>query len=153
MQLNSDLIDLLRALNAERAEYLIVGGYAFAVHGRLRATKDVDVFVGTDPANAVKVWRALAVLGAPLDELTQEDLTKADTFFLMGRPPNQIDIMTTIDGVTFDRAWSNRIVATYGDVPVAYISRDDLIANKVAADRPQDRADVAYLRSHESSRG
>jgi len=146
MDLNSDLIDLLHALNAEGAEYLIVGGYAFAVHGRVRATKDVDIFVGTDPANARKVWNALAVFGAPLEELQAEDLTATDTFFIMGRPPNQIDIITTIDGVLFECAWSNRVDSSYGDVPVHYISREDLIANKEAAGRPQDLLDVDYLR-------
>jgi hypothetical protein len=146
MEPNSDLIDLLRALNAEGAEYLIVGGYAFAVHGRVRATKDADIFVGTDSNNAVKVWRALARFGAPLDELRVDDLRESDTFFIMGRPPNQIDIITTIDGVSFEQAWRNRVESTYGGLPVNYIGRDELIANKEAAGRPQDKVDVAYLR-------
>jgi hypothetical protein len=146
MNLNSDSIDLLRALNAEGAKYLIVGGYAFAIHGRVRATKDVDIFVGVDAANATKVRRALAIFGAPLEELKVEDLTAPETFFLMGRPPNQIDIITTIDGVTFDRALENRVSSTYGGIDVHDIGRTDLIANKEAADRPQDRADVAFLR-------
>lgn len=145
MELNSDLIDLLHALNEAGAEYLIVGGYAFAVHGRVRATKDVDIFVGTDPRNAEKVWRALGSFGAPLDELRVEDLTKPETFFIMGKPPNQIDVITTIDGVTFEAAWPNRVSGTYGGVRALYIGRRDLIANKTAADRPQDRLDVAYL--------
>ena len=120
---NSDLIDLLRALNEEHAEYLLVGGYAFAMHGRVRATKDADLFVGTDPENAVRVWRA--------------------------RPPNQIDVITEIDGIHFDRAWQNRVEASYGGVKVWYISRNDLIINKEAADRPQDRLDVAFLRERQ----
>lgn len=146
MDLNSDLIDLLRALNDEGAEYLIVGGYAFAVHGRIRATKDADIFVGTDLANAGKVWRALARFGAPLGELNVDDLTRPQTFFIMGRPPNRIDVITTIDGVSFEQAWTNRLDALYGNVPVHYIGRDELIANKEAAGRPQDRVDVEYLR-------
>jgi uncharacterized nucleotidyltransferase DUF6036 len=146
MYLNSDLIDLLRALNGAGAEYLIVGGYAFAIHGRIRATKDVDIFVGTDASNAAKVWQALAAFGAPLDELRIEDLTTAGTFFIMGRPPNQIDIITAIDGVTFEQAWPNRVTSTYGGVDVHYIGRSELIANKEAAGRPQDRADVDFLR-------
>ena len=146
MQLNSDLIDLLHALNDEGAEYLIIGGYAFAVHGRIRATKDVDIFVGTDPQNADKVWRALSVFGAPLEDLSPVDLTTSDTFFIMGRAPNQIDVITTIDGIAFEQAWSRRVTSSYGDVTVHYIGLADLIANKEAADRPQDRADVAYLR-------
>lgn len=146
MQPNSDLIDLLAVLNAEDAKYVIVGGYAFAIHGRLRATKDVDIFVGSDPDNAARVWRALEQFGAPLAELQVEDLTKPETFFIMGRAPNQIDIITSIDGVPFERAWANRVTGTYGEVPVHYISKDDFIANKEAAGRPQDKADLEYLR-------
>lgn len=67
MDRNADLIDLLHALNAEGAEYLIVGGYAFALHGKPRATKDVDIFIGTDTENASRVWRALQSFGAPLE--------------------------------------------------------------------------------------
>lgn len=147
MQPNTDLIDLLVALNAAGAEYLLVGAYAFAFHARPRATKDVDIFVGTDPENARKVWRALTDFGAPLAELSQNDLSTPGTFYIMGRPPNQIDVITTIDGVTFARAWGARVSSTYFGVPVAYIGRDDLIANKRAAARPQDLADVAYLES------
>lgn len=147
MQPNTDLIDLLVALNAAGAEYLLVGAYAFAFHARPRATKDVDIFVGTDPENARKVWRALTDFGAPLAELSQNDLSTPGTFYIMSRPPNQIDVITTIDGVTFARAWGARVSSTYFGVPVAYIGRDDLIANKRAAARPQDLADVAYLES------
>jgi len=145
MHRNRDLIDLLAALNAAGAEYLIVGAYALALHGKARATKDVDVFVGSDPANAEKVWNALRSFGAPLQELRVEDLATPGTFFIMGRPPNQIDVITQIDGVPFEQAWSNRVTATYGDQPAYFIGRDDLIANKKAAGRPQDLADVAYL--------
>lgn len=147
MQPNPDLIDLLAALNAERAEYLIVGAYAFAFHGRPRATSDVDVFVGVDPHNGEKVWRALVAFGAPLSELRIEDLSSPGTFFVMGRPPNQIDIITSIDGVSFEQAWKARVASTYGGVPVNYLGKAELIANKKAAGRPQDLADVAYLES------
>jgi hypothetical protein len=147
MQQNVDLIDLLNALNDERAEYLIVGAYAFAFHGRPRATSDVDIFVGSDPRNGEKVWRALVAFGAPLAELRPADLASSGIFYIMGRPPNQIDIITSIDGVTFKQAWATRVASTYADVPVWYIGKAELIANKKAAARPQDLADVAYLES------
>ncbi len=117
MDQNYDLIDLLRALNEESAEYLIVGGYALAVHGRVCATRDVDVFVGMEADNAAKVWRALATFGAPLKGLRVEE-----------------------------PRGSHRYESTYGGLPVHYIGREDLIRNKEAANRPQDRLDVAYLR-------
>ncbi len=145
MQPNIDLIDLLGALNAEDAEYLIVGAYALAFHGRSRATKDVDLFVGSNPENARKVWNALAAFGAPMADLRLGDLESPGTFYIMGRPPNQIDIITAIDGVTFERAWATRVASTYGGVPVCYIGKQELIANKKAAARPQDLADLAYL--------
>lgn len=146
MNQNSDLIDLLRALNAEDAKYLIVGGYALAYHGRVRATKDTDIFIGTDTSNARKVWRALAAFGAPIEELREADLATAETFFIMGRAPNQIDIITTIDGVDFEQAWSNRCDSRYGETPVHFIGRADLVANKTASGRPQDELDVRALR-------
>ena len=150
MHANSDLIDLLRALNGAGAKYLIVGGYAFAIHGRTRATKDVDIFIGTDAENAARVWDALGVFGAPLDELRVEDLVVPETVFIMGRPPNQIDIITTIDGVAFNEAWANRVGSTYGACPSAISAVTSSFA-KEAPGRPQDRADVAYLKSHSNA--
>ena len=147
MQQNIDLIDLLDALNAAGAKYLLIGSYALAFHGRPRATKDADIFVGSDPENAERVWNALVAFGAPLDELQPSDLSSPGTFYIMGRPPNQIDIITAIDGVTFDQAWDTRNISSYGQVPVSYIGRAELIANKRAAGRLQDLADVEYLES------
>jgi len=149
MERNVDLIDLLHALNAEGAKYLLVGGYAFAFHGKIRGTKDVDLFVGTESENATRVWKALLAFGAPLEELRSEDLAVPGTFFIMGRPPHQIDIITTIDGVTFEEAWDRRVASTHGPEPAYYISREDLIANKRAAGRPQDLVDVDYLTREE----
>ena len=151
MHQNTDLIELLAALNAEGSDYLIVGAYAFAFHGRVRATTDIDLFVGSSPENADKVWRALGAFGAPLDELQPEDLRTPGVFYVMGRPPNQIDVITSIDGVTFEQAWATRVASTYHGVPVNYIGRSELIANKKAAGRPQDLADVAYLESSADS--
>jgi hypothetical protein len=146
MQQNTDLIDLLAALNAEGAEYLIVGAYAFAFHGRPRATKDV-VFIGSDRENAQRVWRALVTFGAPLSDLKPGDLSSPGTIYIMGRAPNQIDIITSIDGITFEEAWAERVASTYGGVSVNYIGRAELILNKKTVGRPQDLADVAYLES------
>jgi hypothetical protein len=147
MQQNIDLIELLAALNAEGARYLIIGAYAFAFHGRPRATKDADIFISSDVENAQKVWRTLVAFGAPLENLKPSDLTSPGTIFSMGRPPNQIDIFTEIDGVTFEQAWSTRVPSSHAGVPVSYIGRAALIENKKAAGRPQDLADVAYLES------
>jgi hypothetical protein len=153
MQQNIDLIELLAALNAAGAKFLIVGAYAFAFHARPRATKDADIFIGADSENAARVWRALLAFGAPIEALNESDLASPGTFFIMGRPPNQVDIITAIDGVSFEDAWSTRVESTYGGVPAWYIGRDALIANKKAAARPQDLADVAYLELDSAENG
>jgi len=151
MQQNIDLIELLAALNAEGVRYLIVGAYALGFHGRPRATKDADIFVAADPENAKKLWKTLVNFGAPLEELRPIDLSSPGTIFIMGRPPNQIDILTEIDGVTFHEAWASRAASTFCGVPVNYIGRAELVRNKKTVGRPQDLADVAYLEGDATS--
>ena len=150
MSVNPDFRDLFAALNAAHAEFLIIGGYALAVHGTPRFTKDLDVWVKANPENANKVWTALDAFGAPLLDLTLEDLATPGIVFQMGLPPNRIDIITSIDGVEFQEAWEHRLPSAYGDQPVMVIGVDDLIRNKEATGRPQDRLDAETLRQARS---
>jgi hypothetical protein len=145
MPVNPDFRDLFAALNAERAEYLLVGGYALAVHAAPRFTKDLDVWVAPTTANAVRVRAALERFGAPLADLRESDLATPGIVFQIGIPPNRIDVLTAIDGVTFPEAWPERIETTYGDEPVPVIGRRQLIANKRASGRPQDLLDAEML--------
>jgi hypothetical protein len=145
MHQNSDLTELLAALNAAGVDYMLVGAYAFAFHARPRYTKDADIFVRATPGNASRIWAALEAFGAPLDGVRESDFAQPGTFYVMGRAPNQIDIITEIDGVAFEDAWEARVASTYFGIPVHYISKGQLIANKKAAGRPQDLVDVAYL--------
>jgi hypothetical protein len=142
---NSDFRDLLAALNAAGAEYLVVGAHALAAHGHPRASKDLDVWVHATVDNAERTYRALAAFGAPLDDLRVDDLSTAGTIFQIGVEPVRIDIITSIDGVDFEEAWPDRVSADYGGQPVSVISRKHLIQNKRAAGRPQDVADVDAL--------
>jgi hypothetical protein len=145
--MTKDFKDLLRALNANAAEYLIVGGYALAVHLIPRMTKDLDLFIRSDPENAKAVFRALAQFGAPLQGMTEADFVDG-TVFQIGQEPDRIDILQRIDGITFDEAWANRIEGKIdGEVPASVISRDDLIRNKLASAREQDLLDVKKLRA------
>ena len=143
--LNPDFRDMLSALSAETAEYLVVGAYALAVHGVPRATGDLDVWIRATEDNARRVRSGLARFGAPLAGLTEGDLRTPGTVFQVGVAPNRIDVLTSIDGVTFEEAWpARRIVRIEGlDVPV--LARHHLIQNKKATGRPQDLADVARL--------
>jgi hypothetical protein len=144
--LNEDFLELLAALNAAEARFLVVGAYAVGVHGRPRATKDLDIWIEASPANAVRVLAALRQFGAPLGDLTEADFASPGTGFKMGAPPRRIDILTKISDVEFEAAWPRRMEADFGpDVRCGVIGIDDLITNKKAAGRPQDLADVDGL--------
>ncbi len=145
MPLNPDFRDLFAALNAAGAEFLLVGGYALAVHSAPRFTKDLDVWVNPTAENAARVRAALVSFGAPLGELTEADLAAPGIVFQMGLPPNRIDVMTAVDGVSFPQAWPDRLETDYGGERVAVIGRLHLIANKRASGRPQDLVDADLL--------
>jgi predicted nucleotidyltransferase len=146
-----DFKDLLRLLNANAAKYIIIGGHAFGVHAAPRTTKDLDLFIQSDPENARAVFRALAQFGAPLQGLSEADFVDGTTFQI-GKEPNRIDVLQRIDGVTFDEAWANRVQGNIdGEVPASLISREDLIRNKLAAGREQDLLDVKTLRAAEKA--
>jgi hypothetical protein len=143
--LNPDFRDMLSALCEEGAEFLLVGAYALAVHGFPRATGDMDIWIRRSEENAARVWRALQRFGAPLAGLTRDDLKTPDLVFQIGVAPRRIDILTSIDGVEFDEAWSNRDAIVVERLSIAVIGRSHLIRNKKAVGRPQDVADVAWL--------
>jgi hypothetical protein len=143
---NDDFRDLIIALSDADARFMVVGGYAVAVHGRPRATKDLDVWVEPTLDNANRVLTALAEFGAAASDLSAEDLATPGTGFMMGRPPTRIDILTDLVGVDFDTAWSRATIAEVAsDCRCRVIGLDDLISNKRAAGRPQDLADVEAL--------
>jgi hypothetical protein len=144
-----DFKELLSIFNARQVRYLIVGGYAVSLHAQPRATKDMDLLIKPDAANAAAVFEGLAAFGAPLDGVTSEQFARPGSFFRVGRPPVMVDLLLEIDGVNFDEAWSRRIEVVIDDatgLKAAFISRDDLIAAKLASGRPQDIADVQALR-------
>lgn len=145
MLTNPDWRDLFAALNDAGAEFLVVGAHALAAHGHVRATKDLDVWVRSTLDNATRVHQALRAFGAPLDELQERDLVTPDTVFQMGVAPLRIDILTSIDGLTFDEAWPSRVPTRYADQPICVLSREALIKNKLASGRLQDLADVEQL--------
>ena len=150
--MNRDFAEMLNALADESVEYLVVGAYAVAGHGIPRATGDIDLWVRPTPANAARLWRALARFGAPRSRLTEATFTQADIVYQIGLPPNRIDLLTTIDGVAFDEAWRDRVACVIAGIPFQMLSKAHLIANKRATGRPQDLADVARLEGPEGER-
>ena len=145
--MNSDFKDLLRAFDEADVKYLIVGGYAFAEHVEPRYTKYLDVWIDRTDANADRVLAALRSFGAPLRELSTEDLTSPGTFYQIGLPPNRIDIITQLEEMDFASCWQRRKSVSLGEISVDYISLDDLIENKERTARPHDLADAEYLRT------
>jgi hypothetical protein len=145
--MHQDFKELLSAFNEGHVKYLIVGGYAVSFHAEPRATKDLDILVSADAENAKAVYAALAKFGAPVEGLAAKDFTDLDSLFRMGTPPVMVDIMPRISGVEFAEAWERRVdVAIDETLTAPFISRDDLLAAKIAAGREQDLADVDALR-------
>jgi len=145
-----DFKELLLAFNEHDVEYLIVGAHALAAHGHVRATKDLDLWVRPEQSNAQKILQALSDFGAPLSDLTADDLSKKETIFQIGLPPLRIDVITDIDGVEFADAWPDRVETSFGGVPAFVISRHHLITNKQTTARLQDLADVQQLKATEN---
>ena len=144
-----DFKELLSVLNEHKVKYLVVGAYAVSIHAQPRATKDIDILVGTDPTNAKALFAALAGFGAPLEGLSPDDFAKPGPFFRMGHEPVGVDILTAIPGVEFEAAWPRRVedvIDTATGLKASFISREDLIAAKLASARPQDLADVDAIR-------
>jgi hypothetical protein len=146
---NPDFTDMLSALSAEGAEFLVVGAHALAVHGHPRATGDLDLWIRPTSGNAARVYRALARFGAPLDALTEGDLVTPGVVFQFGRAPCRIDLLTAVSGLDWERAWASHVVVEVDGFALPVLGREDLIANKRAAGRPKDLADLHALETGE----
>jgi hypothetical protein len=142
--------DLLSAFRARGVRYLIVGGYAVIFHAQPRFTKDIDLFIKADPANAQAIYDALASFGAPLENISAADFADPGNFFRFGRDPQGIDILPEIPGLDFEAAWKRRIESVIDaetGLTAFFISRDDLIASKLASGRKRDLGDVEDIRA------
>jgi hypothetical protein len=142
---NRDWTEFLSALIAHRVRFVLVGGHAVAGHGEPRLTEDLDVFVAPALANARRLREALVAFGFGAVAPPAEELAVPDRIFMLGRKPWRIDVLTGIDGVTFDEAWASRIEADFVVSPLYVIGRTALIANKRAAGRDKDLLDLTLL--------
>lgn len=140
--MNQDFVDLLRAFIAAEVRFIVVGAYALAIHGRPRATGDLDLWVEPTATNAHRVMHALREFGAPTIEVREEDFAQPGVTYQIGLPPRRIDILTDLTGLTFVEAWPNRVTHAFGELQVAFIGRDDFIHNKRATGRPKDLGDI-----------
>ena len=140
--MNPDFVDLLRAFIAADVRFLVVGAYALALHGRPRATGDLDLWVDATAENATRVMDALAAFGAPLAAITAADFSSPGVTYQIGVPPGRIDLLTELTGLSFADAWPDRQRGAFGDIQVDYIGRAAFIRNKRATGRPKDLGDI-----------
>ncbi len=140
--LGTDLRDLLRLFDEHGVKFLVVGGFAVAVHGAPRYTKDLDLWLERSPDNAARVLAALGDFGFASLGLTSDDFLAPDTLIQLGYEPNRVDLLTDLTGVEFAAAYPKRVAATVDGVIVPVIDRDSLVANKRAFGRPRDLLDA-----------
>jgi len=145
MKLVKDFEAFIELLNKNEVKYLVVGGYAFAVHVFPRFTNDIDFFILTSKANVEKVIRALADFGFSDSEITVELLMQEGKVIQLGTAPFRIDILTSIDGVNFSEAWERKAVGKYGEQIIYFISKQDLVKNKKTSGRKKDLDDLDNL--------
>lgn len=145
--LNEDYRDMILALCDTGAEFLVVGAFAVSFHGHPRATGDIDLWIRPTRENAQRVLAALESFGAPVRALaiSLDDLCKPDMVCQLGQPPRRIDLLTSVSGVGFDDAWTHRVALEWRGREVAFLGRDQLIANKRASGRPKDLEDLRRL--------
>jgi hypothetical protein len=145
MELNQDFKEFIQLLNAHKVEYLIVGGYAVAVHGFPRTTGDIDFWVKPFNENADRVMRALIDFGFDSLDVSREDFLKKDHVVQLGFPPNRIDIMTSISGVDFDECWKEKMEIDFEGEIISVISLHYLRINKEKTARDKDKTDLKNL--------
>jgi hypothetical protein len=141
-----DFGDLCALLNANKVDFLIVGGYAVAFHGAPRFTGDLDILIHPTLEQVRRTLRSLADFGFPAERISPQDVLQERTILELGRRPVQVHVMVSISGLDWGSAWDSRQPGSYGEIPVFFIGRDALVANKRAAGRAKDLADVEALR-------
>lgn len=143
--LNEDYKEMLQLLLEEQVDFIIVGAYALGTHGYPRATGDIDIWVKPNNLNSRKLYKALARFGAPLDQIQADDFSSEEIIFQIGVIPRRIDIITKIDGVTYEEADEDKIIVEIEGLKIPIISLEKLIKNKIAAGREKDKLDIKIL--------
>ena len=147
MMLNPDYKEMLSLLLDNEVEFLLVGAYALAAHGLPRATADIDIFVKPGSENAAQIFKTLEEFGAPTHNVTENDFVQPGIILQIGVAPRRIDIITEIDGLTFDEAADGKEIIELEGLSIPVISKENLIINKLATGRERDKLDADNLRS------
>ena len=145
MKLTKDLREFIELLNSQRVEYVLVGAYAMAYHTRPRYTEDIDILVRPSPENAARLENVIRSFGFTSLGLSAADFQQQNQVVQLGQPPNRIDILTSISGVSFEEAWQGRQFGELDGITVPLLSKDCLIRNKKASGRDKDLEDLKRL--------
>ena len=143
--LNKDFKEFIKLLNSRNVDYLIVGGYALAAHGDPRYTGGIDIWVGPGDKNISLTLNALREFGFGEMGISAADLAAPNSVVQLGYPPARIDLLSLIDGVTFNDCYAKRVVARIDGLELPAIGAVDFRANKLAVGRLKDLADVEAL--------
>jgi len=143
--LPADFKEFLRLLNSKGVRYLLVGGYAVALHGYVRSTGGLDIWVDADARNAAKVAAAVTEFGFTAPDVTALLFEEANQVIRMGVPPLRVEILTTISGVDFEACYKSRMTIEADGIAVPLLNLEHLKANKRAAGRLKDLADLEQL--------
>lgn len=146
MPIPLDYRELLRILNRHRVKYLIVGAYAVTYYTEPRYTKDLDIWIKPEIKNAAKLYKALKEFGAPLQDISIEDLANKNLVYQIGVEPVRADLIMNISGVKFEPAWEHRAVADFDGVKVNIIGIKELIESKRKTRRYMDIIDIESLK-------
>lgn len=142
---NQDFKEFVALLIRHKVEYLVVGGYAVGVHGHPRYTGDLDIWLNPTPENAASILACVNEFGFASFGLKRDDFTKEGNIVQLGYPPLRIDLLTQIDGVTFNDCYKNKIQVEIEGLPVNFIGYNDLLKNKKASGRLRDLDDIEHL--------
>ena len=152
MRVEKDYEELFKLFNKHRVKYCVIGSYAVAFYARPRYTTDIDILIELSVDNSRRVVRALNEFGFESLALSAADFRKKGNIIQLGYEPVRVDILTSLKGCSFSRAWKRKEIARYGQENVWILGLEDLIMLKKASNRPQDKADLASLLNAENSR-
>ncbi len=144
-RIEKDYEELLKLFNKHKVKYCIVGAFAVAFYAVPRYTKDMDLFVEPSVRNSRRILKALAEFGFGTLELSVDDFSQDERIIQLGYEPVRIDIITSIEGCTFDEIWKNKVKGKYGKEDVNFIGLNELIKNKRVLKRKQDKVDIDIL--------
>ncbi|MBL7071220.1 MAG: hypothetical protein ISS26_03495 [Candidatus Omnitrophica bacterium] len=148
--LNEDYKEMLQILLGNEVKLLIVGAYAMGAYGYPRATGDFDIWVEASAENSKRIYKSLAIFGAPLSDITENTFSEKGIIFQIGVAPRRIDIITHIDGVDFKTAYKTKKEIEIESIKIPFLSKENLIKNKESTDREKDRLDANYLKNNKN---